>query len=254
MSVQLSMISLEFDRPRVAALGRSFGLPLDAVDDGYLIHCTMRALFADAAPQPFALRGGRGRKVRVLGYCRAQEPELRAKADAFAEPLAHAACDFSTLASKPMPGKWQAGMRLGFETRVCPVSRRSGVARSEGRDSPGTEETDCFLSACLKAGSSVPVDREEVYLRWLEGELGRDNAARMQSARMISFRRARLSRRSHGANRRTVVCERPDVVMAGALEVVDPLAFEALLRRGLGRHRAFGFGMLLLKPPDNPNA
>jgi CRISPR system Cascade subunit CasE len=27
------------------------------------------------------------------------------------------------------------------------------------------------------------------------------------------------------------------------------VAFRALLARGVGRHRAFGFGMLLLRPP-----
>jgi len=31
--------------------------------------------------------------------------------------------------------------------------------------------------------------------------------------------------------------------------VRDPTGFAALLARGVGRHRAFGFGMLLLRPP-----
>ena len=35
--------------------------------------------------------------------------------------------------------------------------------------------------------------------------------------------------------------------------MTDSEAFSALLRRGVGRHRAFGFGMLLLRPP-NPAA
>jgi CRISPR system Cascade subunit CasE len=43
--------------------------------------------------------------------------------------------------------------------------------------------------------------------------------------------------------------EGPDAVLEGVLEVVDGEAFAALLRRGVGRHRAFGFGMLLLRPP-----
>jgi len=34
----------------------------------------------------------------------------------------------------------------------------------------------------------------------------------------------------------------------GVLQVRDSAAFAALLARGIGRHRAFGFGMLLLKP------
>jgi len=31
--------------------------------------------------------------------------------------------------------------------------------------------------------------------------------------------------------------------------VQDPQAFAALLARGLGRHRSFGYGCLLLAPP-----
>jgi|YelNatPaOPRAMG01_1025707.scaffolds.fasta_scaffold22055_4 CRISPR system Cascade subunit CasE len=255
MSVQpLWMISLELDRLKIAALGRSFGLPLDAVDEGYLAHCVMRAMFADLAPQPFATRGGRGRTLRVLGYCSGSDEELRAKAEAFAEPLAYAACDFSAMAAKPMPRAWRPGMRLGFEVRVCPVSRLSASSTrpvDNGRE-PG--ETDCFLAACLAAGASTRVDREQVYLRWLGRELFRGGAARMLAGRMLSFRRVRLSRRDHGAGRRTIICERPDAVMTGSLEIADPASFDALLRRGIGRHRAFGFGMLLLKPPENYHA
>ena len=40
----------------------------------------------------------------------------------------------------------------------------------------------------------------------------------------------------------------PDAIMHGALIVSDPGAFHALLARGVGRHCAFGFGMLLLRP------
>ena len=255
MSVKpLWMISLELDRLRISALGRSFGLPLDAVDEGYLAHSAMRALFAEIAPQPFAMRGGRGRTLRVLGYCTAGDEQLRAKAATFADPLAYAACDFSTIAAKPMPAAWRPQVRLGFEVRVCPVSRLSASAARPTSNGREAGETDCFLSACLAAGASVRVDREQVYLRWLARELSRDGAARMLGGRMLSFRRTRLSRRDHGAGRRTVICERPDVVMAGSLEIANPLAFDALLRRGLGRHRAFGFGMLLLKPPENGHA
>ena len=36
----------------------------------------------------------------------------------------------------------------------------------------------------------------------------------------------------------------------GALTVIDPDAFAALLARGVGRHRAYG--MILLRPPNRP--
>ncbi len=40
----------------------------------------------------------------------------------------------------------------------------------------------------------------------------------------------------------------PDVIFTGQLQVEHSEAFARLLARGIGRHRAFGFGMLLLKP------
>jgi CRISPR system Cascade subunit CasE len=39
----------------------------------------------------------------------------------------------------------------------------------------------------------------------------------------------------------------PDAVLAGQLRVTDPKAFTQLLASGVGRHRAFGFGLLLLR-------
>jgi CRISPR system Cascade subunit CasE len=43
----------------------------------------------------------------------------------------------------------------------------------------------------------------------------------------------------------------PDVTFSGTLAVQDPAAFHGMLSRGVGRHRAFGFGMLLLRPSDS---
>ena len=42
----------------------------------------------------------------------------------------------------------------------------------------------------------------------------------------------------------------PDALFSGELTVHDPEGFAALIARGVGRHRAFGFGMLLLRPPS----
>ena len=36
--------------------------------------------------------------------------------------------------------------------------------------------------------------------------------------------------------------------MQGTLEVIDPTMFAGLVANGVGRHRAYGYGMLLLRP------
>jgi CRISPR system Cascade subunit CasE len=43
--------------------------------------------------------------------------------------------------------------------------------------------------------------------------------------------------------------EGPDAVLRGRLQIEDGNGFARLVARGIGRHRAFGFGMLLLMPP-----
>jgi CRISPR system Cascade subunit CasE len=101
---------------------------------------------------------------------------------------------------------------------------------------------DAFVHATLAAGSGTPIDREEVYVQWLGRELGRGNASRLESARLTEFRREGMRRGDGGP------IERPNAVLEGRLAVQDPSGFDTLLRRGLGRHRAFGFGMLLLRP------
>jgi CRISPR system Cascade subunit CasE len=40
----------------------------------------------------------------------------------------------------------------------------------------------------------------------------------------------------------------PDAMLAGQLRVTNSQAFAQLLANGLGRHRAFGFGLLMLRP------
>jgi CRISPR system Cascade subunit CasE len=48
--------------------------------------------------------------------------------------------------------------------------------------------------------------------------------------------------------RKPVVIERPVARITGTLQVETADAFAHLIARGIGRHRAFGFGMLLLRP------
>ena len=57
------------------------------------------------------------------------------------------------------------------------------------------------------------------------------------------FRRARAFRKLNERH-----SEGPDAVMRGIFTVAEPEAFAGLLSRGIGRHRSYGYGMLLLRP------
>jgi CRISPR-associated protein Cas6/Cse3/CasE subtype I-E len=139
------------------------------------------------------------------------------------------------------------GQQLGFRTRVCPIARtrRPGErpAELDRRGRVKHREIDAFIHATLTAANDFEIDREVVYTRWLDLELQRSGASSLDKARMVDFKRGFMRR--HGGAR----IERPNAVLEGDLTVRDPVAFRALLARGVGRHRAFGFGMLLLRPP-----
>jgi CRISPR system Cascade subunit CasE len=132
---------------------------------------------------------------------------------------------------------------LGFEVRVRPVLRAK-----DGR------ERDVFLHAVESStatGAATAADhREAVYADWLERQLSAQGASVVRVG-MEAFRLSRVIRRGAGKNsseRQARTVTGPDAVFKGVLQVRDGEAFNRLLRRGIGRHRAFGFGMLLLKP------
>ena len=60
---------------------------------------------------------------------------------------------------------------------------------------------------------------------------------------MQLFQRTRAVRK-----RQSRYSEGPDALMRGVLTVTDGQAFAELLARGVGRHRTYGYGMLLLRP------
>ncbi len=238
----LFMLRAEFDQLALMRFADRTGLNLRVADGGYILHAALAALFGDAAPRPFVTRDDRARRLTLFGYASSGHRELVDRARALADPLATAAVDLESICSKPMPLGWRAGALYRFETRVCPIVRISG--RSAGEQ---PREVDAFIHRCLRAGADTFVDRQAVYRTWLAAELARGGAARMQEARLVRFQRQRLAGRDRsGADSRLTRCERPDATLAGVLEVASAEAFAALIRRGLGRHRAFGFGMLML--------
>ncbi|HEX7119853.1 MAG TPA: type I-E CRISPR-associated protein Cas6/Cse3/CasE [Longimicrobiales bacterium] len=241
----LRLARLHLESRRLVELGRRRRLPFRDMDTGYLVHCALGELFGDAAPKPFSITREQGRAIEVLAYTDREKEALRREADAFADPWLHALCDWDAFDVKALPADWPAGTRLGFKVRVCPVVR---MPRGCTTHRPGAE-VDAFLARCAAAGKGVKVDRQEVYREWFAAQVERSSGARLLRAGVESFRLGRFSRRTQGEERQMRIKQRPEATIAGELEVTDGAAFDALLRRGIGRHRAFGFGMLLLRRP-----
>ena len=119
--------------------------------------------------------------------------------------------------------------------------------RSGEADAPRPgKECDAFQYEALQhPKGEMKRTREQVYVDWLDKQFERHGGAALDKevTKLVSFRRTRAVRKRH---RR--YSEGPDALMRGELEVTDSGAFGKLLARGVGRHRAYGYGMLLLRP------
>jgi CRISPR system Cascade subunit CasE len=131
--------------------------------------------------------------------------------------------------------------------RACPVARLVNA----GNGHHGGAEVDVFLARSFSVGSNGTLSREDVYRDWLTGRLADTTVCGVHvvQVRIAALSRTRLVRRTQGAERQAKTLERPDVHFEGDLIVEDGNAFIRLLARGVGRHKAFGFGAMMVVPP-----
>lgn len=210
-------------------------------DEGYAMHCFLAGVFGELAPQPFRLiipRGKGNRRGVFYGYGSAEVEALRGAAAQFADPLQARVLPSADLDGKPMPATWQAGTRLGFEILTRPT-----VRRARGSGNPGAEIDAFQREAERYPPGAMPRSREEVYKDWLSAQFQRHGGAELESASLVSFQRTRSMRAL-----KRMPFEGPTALLRGTITVTGGNDFTRLLARGVGRHRAYGYGMLLLRP------
>lgn len=242
--VHLVKVPLRADR--LAAIAQRRRVALRDLDIDYLAHCLLRELWQDVAPAPFLLKGS-GRVIDILGYSSADRTALVDRARAFGDPSILAAIDdIESVATKDMP-LFESGRRIGFRVRACPVVR---LAKGRCNHRAGAE-VDAFLARCFQVGSNEKVDREQVYRTWLAKrfENQAETGVELADCHVVGMARERFTRRTHGAEREAHRIERPDVTLGGELVVTNGETLLRFLTHGIGRHRAFGFGALMIVPP-----
>lgn len=248
---EVHLIKVPLRADRLIAVARHRGLPFRETDDGYLAHVVMRELWQERAPSPFVIRGG-GRLLEVWGYGPCDASALVDHATAFGDPsLTTAVDDLRAVASKPMP-RFAPGRQLGFVVRACPVVRLAGPKKCHRAGA----EVDAFLARCFAVGKDTTVSRETVYREWLAKAMSRPEVTGVRVTRVgiAGMSRERLLRRTHDEVRGTRRLERPDVRFEGDMVVEDGDRLLTYLSHGVGRHRAFGFGALMLTPPGTGTA
>ncbi len=241
-SEPLYLLHTQPDPQRLAAWAVRHRLLDSHGDMGYALHALLHAVFGEHAPQPFHYLDA---EQGLLAYTRLNAAELTQCA-ALADPEVAAALGLGQtlhhagMSARPFPTQWAEGHVLGFEVRVRPIIREGKTGR----------ERDAFLVAVEKAGGSG-LDRSEVYVQWLREMLARQGGAELVDAGVTRHQRLGVTRKTQKRDasdvRHSRVVSGPDVVLKGQLRVADPRAFAQLLAGGVGRHRAFGFGLLLLR-------
>ncbi len=223
------------------------------------------------APNPFRyMESNRDAYATIYGYTSHHGEELQDAMEAFADPERELIMPPDQIQSKLMRTDFPNGALLGFEIKLRPVIRVPG---DRGR----TWEIDAYHhylnereanhKADIKHHAwtlstwdedpeneglekprtpvlSPPDEREVVYAEFLRHLLDRQGSCALERAVRRIYKRT-MAVRQLGA----VPSEGPEVVYFGNMRVIDEDKVGDLLRRGIGRHRTYGYGMLLLKPP-----
>ena len=221
-----------------------------AFDEGRALHHLVDETFGPGTLRPFRLLvPPRSVEGNLYSYSDHGHEELVLAMRKFALPEHLAVLRPERLSSKLMPVEWSVGERLGFDVRVRPVRRlRTDLATPLGKFRSGAE-LDAYLWEAVR---NHPTDRRgmaansrsrvSVYLDWLDERLTSAATIDRAATSVVRYQRTIVDRGDRAL-------EGPDVTFHGVLTVTRPDTFTTMLAHGVGRHRAFGFGMLLLRPP-----
>lgn len=218
-----------------------------AFDEGRALHHLLSETFGKGMAQPFRLLvPPRANTGNLYAYSTAPAATLLTTAQAIALPEHLSVLDLTALEDKPMPAIWTAGQRLGFDLLARPVRRLNAPVAGFAKGA----EIDAFLAHVLHHHPETLPDshehrREAIYLDWLAERLEGCATIDLAATRLFGFRRRRVARGGAAP-------EGPEATFHGTFKIQDTAQFAALVARGVGRHRAYGYGMLLLRAPNRP--
>lgn len=192
----------------------------------YAAHQMVHDLFGEVTERPFIYRAGRLDERGADALVVSTIPPVDDAAT-----ISSAVGTVAEFKTKPFTSEPALGRAFDFSIEVNATSTAIRTGKRH----------DIWDAACRKADGTTP-EMKDVYGPWLAERLAA--GAKVQRIGVTGRRRVRVWRKPRGRPMTFVVAE-----MIGTLSVTDPSAFSDLLVRGIGRGKAFGFGMLMLTPP-----
>lgn len=241
--LQSFLVQIRVDARKLMLQAASSGLLRHGADYGYYLHQQLLETFGKNVFSTFRHISTKSSYLTILAYSSYDADTLHEMAQTAAIPLRYSTIDWRHFASKPLPKSWPAGTRLKFEVKACPIVRIG----SEHKKFRKGAEVDAFL-ASAESQNNYQISRETVYKDWLIKQFSRNSGACVETAFLNGFKRVKLLRRTHSQDRETKLLERPEASFTGVISVSDSDKFSEFLVSGVGRHNAFGFGMMLLAP------
>lgn len=202
-------------------------------DLGFAMHMLLTEIFGESAPRPYLIKNRRGSAYLALyGYSPSTAEQLTRNIDEFAAPNQIGV--IKAMESKPMPATFECGRTLGYEIRARPTERRERVE---------IDTATLQAERALERGENPPT-QQQAYASWLALRL-QDNGAKMIDAKILRANLAWAVR-----NNRSKPKIGPAATISGHLQIMDPKKFAQAIARGIGRHKAYGYGMLMIHPPQ----
>ena len=222
-------------------------------DEGRALHHLLDEALGVRAVRPYRLLCAPRTNVgNLYGYSISDAAALHAAVQIHALPDHLSVMDATRIESKLMPENWRVGQKVGFDIRVRPIRRLNSGIEAKGGHLAKSTEIDAFLHEALQCYPDTPNgmeqarrSRESVYFDWLAERLAPAATIDASATRLVRFQRTVVARGEHGI-------EGPDATFHGTLSVTHSQAFSKSLGTGIGRHKAYGFGMLLLRSPNRP--
>ena len=146
--------------------------------------------------------------------------------------------------TKPYQPSVQNGQRFGFALRVNPTK----AIKIEGYEK--SKRIDVLMHAKKQNGGKLSLeDREEIGLEWLAQKLAREGAKlEKEFSQILQYSNAKLLRKDPNLPPKERFATFSFIDVEGVLEVTDANLFQNTLLNGIGHGKAFGLGLLLLRP------